>query len=320
MALEMAYAPAALEKALGLGDVVEKGGQPDFPSFSHSVQHPKGVLPHIVDMIRGVLFKPLQGLQFRHHLHSHRKEFLQHPWSSHTFHQADKFPGDALLGHLPQQMPLFHQSPGGLLLQIKIQARGKPKPPQNPQAILLKPPARLSHGPNQPLFQVLRSTKGIDQPMGWRKRHGIDGKIPPGQVLPDILCGKYPIGPPPVFVAPFPTQPGDLQGLPFHHRRHRAITQTGGNHRIGRKQLFHLLRRNGTGQIIILGIFPPQQIPQTASHQKDLEPLAFQPLHHQAHRKRQTLPLNGGAAAHSSASSPLRSKSGTYSPLADSRS
>ena len=67
--------------------------------------------------------------------------------------------------------------------------------------------------------------------------HGIDGEIPPGQVLLQGGDKDHRVGPPPVGVGPIGAVGGHLVGIAVQEHRHRAVAQPGGEDLLPGKDL-----------------------------------------------------------------------------------
>ena len=76
--------------------------------------------------------------------------------------------------------------PGGGSVQRKAEPCGKAIQPQNAQRILGEPLLRLAYRPQQTVLQIFLPAKGVYQPLGFIISHGVDGKIPPGKILPHV--------------------------------------------------------------------------------------------------------------------------------------
>ena len=112
---------------------------------------------------------------------------------------------------------------------------GKAKPgceavqPQDAQRVLGEPLAGHTHRPYDAALQVGLPAKGVHKALFFIVGHGVDGKIPPGQILPHIRHKVHLVRVAAICVGAFCTEGGDLvKGTALLHR-YRAVLQAGGN-------------------------------------------------------------------------------------------
>ena len=115
----------------------------------------------------------------------------------------------------------------GLLLDFVSQLGGESHRPQDPEGILGKAFQGLTHTADNAGVYVLDSSVQIHQSLGIVISHGIDGKIPASQILLQIRGENHLFGMSAVLVLSVNAVGGNLEPLPVHHHRHRAVLQPG---------------------------------------------------------------------------------------------
>ena len=116
------------------------------------------------------------------------------------------------------------------------------------------------------LLQVLLPSKGVDEPLGIVVGHGIDGKVPPGQVLPHIRHKVYLVRVAAVGIGPLGAEGRCLIEPAALLHRHGAVLQAGGDTLFLPEQRHHLLRAGAGAEVPIVGGQPQQAVPDTAAH------------------------------------------------------
>ena len=76
----------------------------------------------------------------------------------------------------------YHRLPG-VRFDLEPQLARQPQPPQNPRGVLLEPLPRIANRPDHVRAQVLLPSVGVEQVALQRQGHGVDGEVPPSQVL-----------------------------------------------------------------------------------------------------------------------------------------
>ena len=146
--------------------------------------------------------------------------------------------------------------PGGGSVQRKAEPCGKAVQPQDAQRILGKPLLRLTHRPQQTVLQVFLPAKGVYQPLGFIIRHGVDGKIPPGKILPHVRYELHFVRVTAIGIAALGAEGSGLVQLPAVFDGDRSMLQPGGDALLCPKQLHHLLRQGAGAQIPVVGGAP----------------------------------------------------------------
>ena len=117
-----------------------------------------------------------------------------------------------------------------------------------------------------PLCRSACPPKGSTRPSFFIVGHGVDGKIPPGQVLPHIRHKVHLVRVAAICVGAFCTEGGDLvKGTALLHR-YRAVLQAGGDAPLRAEQLHHLLRQSTGAQVPVVRCKAQQTVPHAAAH------------------------------------------------------
>ena len=115
-------------------------------------------------------------------------------------------------------------------------------------------------------MQVGLPAKGVHKALFFIVGHGVDGKIPPGQILPHIRHKVHLVRVAAIRVGAFCTEGGDLvKGTALLHR-YRAVLQAGGDAPLRAEQLHHLLRQSTGAQVPVVRCKAQQTVPHAAAH------------------------------------------------------
>ena len=156
--------------------------------------------------------------------------------------------------------------PGGGCVQRKAEPCGKAVQPQDTQCILGKPLLRLTHRPQQTVLQVFLPAKGVYQTLGLIIGHGVDGKIPPGKILPHVRYELHFVRVTAIGIAALGAEGGSLVQLPAIFDGDRAVLQAGGDALRCPEQFHHLLRQGAGAQVPVVGGAPQKTVPHAAAH------------------------------------------------------
>ena len=171
------------------------------------------------------------------------------------------FPGQ----RVQQRGQTLHGRHGG-----HVRRQGKPgrKPgaPQNPQGVLPEAGLRVPHRPQNAPAQVLPAAEGVGKAPGGGISHGVDGKVPPGQILPQVGDEPDPVRVPVVPVAPFPAEGGDLHHAVAGDHAHGAVLFPGQHQLPVRKHRLRLGRQRRGTQIVVMGRQPQHRIPDASAY------------------------------------------------------
>ena len=242
VALEVPPAAAVREEAGGLADVVEQHGQPQHRLRRDPLHRPDRVLVHVPEVVRRALVKAPQGLQLRDDHREDLRKFPEHPPGPRPAEELQKLRKNPLGSHQPEPFP------------------------ENPQRVLPEPPVRVPHAADDPRRQVLPAPEAVGDSLLRGPGHGVDGEIPPGQVLPEGTGEGHGVRPAAVGVGPVHPVGGDLQRAAAQEDRHRAVLFPGGDHRDPGKDLPDLLGKGGGGDVPVVGLPPQQAVPDAAPH------------------------------------------------------
>ena len=156
--------------------------------------------------------------------------------------------------------------PGGGCVQCKAEPCGKAVQPQDTQCILGKPLLWLPHRPQQTVLQISLPAKGVYQPLGFIIRHGVDGKIPPGKVLPHVRYELHRVRVTAIGIAALGAEGGGLVQLPAVFDGDRTVLQAGGDALLCPEQLHHLLRQGTGAQVPVVGGASQKTVPHAAAY------------------------------------------------------
>ena len=282
MAVKMAYAPFVQRKALGLAQIVQQHGPPQHRLRRRGVHRMGRVAPDVIAVVAVVLLKPHTGQDLRQHHTQHLGFLRQHPSGVFSAQQLCQFLPYPFRRHIPQIAALLPQGTVGVLLDGKAQRGGKPQRPQDPQRVLGKAALRLPHAPQHFRLNVLLPAEGIEERSPHIHGHGVDGQIPPGQILRQIPCEGDGGGMAVVGIVSVGAEGGDLTGQTAAADGHGAVPQAGGNGKMI-EQRHGLLRQGGGGHIPVVGRCAHQHVPHTAAHHVRLVPGGLQPLQYALH-------------------------------------
>ena len=222
VSIKMPLALAVQCKCTGLSCIVQQRRPTQGQVPFHMLHHMGGVGVNIVSMVVAMLVKAHQGSQFRDHLGNDRRKGQQIL----SLRQQEKF-AQLLKNPFPGQIlhqgcQVKHGFPG-FFLHLQPKPHGKAHASQNPQAVLLKPLFRLAHRPEDAIFQILRPAKGIAQTTQGGIGHGVDGEIPPGQILLDGGHKADLLGMAIVQIVPLGAEGGDLHHAVVRNNAHGAM-------------------------------------------------------------------------------------------------
>ena len=180
---EMSHAAAIQGKALWLAHIVKQHGPPKQRFRPDGVQRMEGMLPRIVAVVGISLVKAHHGQDLRQRSACRFRILPQDRRRIRAAQQLGQLLADPLRRNVPQQFPAARQRRAGGRFDGKAQHGRNPQAAQDSQGILGKAPFRLAHAAQDSRFQIRPSFEGIIQRSPQIRRHGIDGEIPPGQIL-----------------------------------------------------------------------------------------------------------------------------------------
>ena len=210
VAVEVAVSLLIHCKAVWLANVVKQHGQPQFGLLLHRRQGVEGVLPHVIAVVAIPLVKS-------HHRQDLRPEDADdvgiRPQDLRRLiprRQLFQLRPDALRGDVPQQFPVPVDGRRRVRMDGKAQLGGEPRSPEDPQGVLVEPAVRVPHAPEDARRQVLPPPQGVLELPRRIQRQGVDGEVPPPQVLLQGVGEGHGLRPPVVPVGPVPPEGGDL--------------------------------------------------------------------------------------------------------------
>ena len=126
------------------------------------------------------------------------------------------------------------------------------------------------------IFQILPASEGIGKASGGGIGHGIDGKIPPGQVFFDVRDEFHPFRVPVVPVIALGAEGGDLYYVFVQDHRHGAVLFAVEDQGISGENGFGLLRQGIGAEVVVVGGQSQNGIPDAAAHGPGLKARPFQ--------------------------------------------
>ena len=209
MAVEVSGAALIHKKGGGLAHIVKERRQPQGGLWRHLFHRFYQMGVHIPGVVGIFLVKSHRGGQLGHNFTHGLWKVQQDPASTRTAEQTEKLPADALPGHHGQPRRLSPDGLGGVRMDGKVQLSGQPKSPEDAQSVLLKAALRLSHAADEPGLQVGPAAETVCQPV-LVPGHGVDGKVPPGQVLRQAGGEGHLVGVAAIGVGALPAEGGHL--------------------------------------------------------------------------------------------------------------
>ena len=185
MAVEMGDAFPVHLQGIRLAYVMEQYRQPQYPSRIHETQGTEGVFPHAV-AVMGMILGRL------HHPVKFRKDYLcdttvigqpQYLRMGRT-QQLHQFCLDPLFADLLQGRGQSADGFCRVLLDPIAKLGREPDGPQDTQGILTEPLPRISHTADPASLDICQAPKAVHQALMSVVGHGVDGQVPPLQVLP----------------------------------------------------------------------------------------------------------------------------------------
>ena len=245
---------------------MQQHGQPQQQLGLAGVHGVKGMLPHVVNMMRILLIKIEHGRQLGQNDGKNLPFFPQYPRRVPSSQQLAQLVLNALGRHGAQKLPLLRERGGGRFLHAKAEAGCKAQRPQDPQRVLFKPGGGIAYGPQKAVFQIVPSAEGILKSLVGAIGHGVHRQIPPGQILPQTAGKADAVGPAMVGIVPVDTKGGDLHPHVLRHGGDGAVLQTGIQHGHPGQGLVDLLRQGVGGHVPVVGHFSKQAVADTPAH------------------------------------------------------
>ena len=252
-------------EALRLTHIVKQHRPAEHRVRRRGVQSMKRVLPYVITVVRIPLVKSHHRQNFRQHRADHVRVPPQDGRCPRAAEQLRQFLVNTLRGHLPQQVPTGHQCLAGFRFDGKAQHRRKPQAAQDPQGVLRKLPLRIAHAAQNSLLQVRLSAEGVIHRPSKVCCHGVDGKIPAGQIFCQIRGKRDLFRVAVVGVNAVPAEGGGLHFALLTADGHRTVLQSRGNSLVA-ENLHGLLRQRGGGDVPILRHPAQQAVPDAAAH------------------------------------------------------
>ena len=273
VALKVGRTVRAHAAALGFGNIVQKCCPAQHPRaagiLAAQVQlfHRHGrVLPHIVAMPAAGLGAADAGLHFGHRTGQDLAVLGQRRPRVGGAEQTVDLGINALGAHALQRIPRLQGRGSGGFVQSKAQPGREAQRPQDAQSILGKALGRVAHTADHARRQVIPPAVQINNTLARSVGHGVDGKIPPGQVPGQVVHELHRIGMAVVVVVAVQAVGSHLVGFAVEHHRHRAVLFAGQNQLMVGKQAAHFLRPGRGTDVPVPGGAAQQAVTHAAAH------------------------------------------------------
>ena len=282
MAVEMPLAGGIGHKAAGFAQIVKQHGIAQHRIRLDLFHGPHRMLPNGIAMVMVALVKTHGGRDLRPENRQHIRVFQQHRQHIFSADELRHLLQNALGSNALQKRSIAVDAAGRLLLNGKAQGSRKAQRPHQAQGILAKAAVRLTHTAQKAGFQILLPAEGVADATPEIHGHGVDGKVPAGEIL--LQCGRklHRAGVASVQIVAILAEGGDFHIVMFAAHRHSAVLQTRGNG-FSREGGHHFFRQGIGGHIPVLGAAAHQQIPHAAAYQIGLLALLLQRAEHFFH-------------------------------------
>ena len=115
-------------------------------------------------------------------------------------------------------------------------------------------------------MQVTAAAVQVDQSLAGGISHGVDGKIPPGKILPHVRDELHCVRVTAIGIAALSAEGGSFVQPPAVFDGDCTVLQPGGDALLCPEQLHHLLRQGAGAQVPVVGGAPQKTIPHAAAH------------------------------------------------------
>ena len=275
VAVEMAPAGFVPGKGGDLAHIVQQRRPAEHRVLGHCLQDVGGVGVDIVGVVGRVLVKAHHGGKLGDHLGQNRGK-PDEVLGSGFCQEAAQLAINPLPGQILHQRGLGAHGALRFRFDGQTEPGGKPDAPENSQGILPEPGIGVAYGPEDAVFNVFRSAKGVGIAPGGGPGHGIHGEIPPGQVLLNVGDEVHPVRVAVVRIGSLGAEGGDLHHAKVRDNAHGAVPHPGvhlgkpGKYRLG------LLRQGAGAQVIVVGHNAHPVVPDTAAHGVGCKPGVLQ--------------------------------------------
>ena len=193
------------------------------------------VLPHVIAVPFSRLSAADAGVHLRDSPGQNPTIPFQYPAGRRAVEQTVQLGKNPLFRHRLHCVPQPLRRGLGGRINGKIQLRRKADGPQDAQRVLGKAGVRVPDAPDDPGLQIPLPAKAVHQSGIGVPGHGIDGKVPPGQILfhPRHKANRIRVSM--VGIRAVHPEGGDLVGFACKHHRHRTMFQAGQQQTLPRK-------------------------------------------------------------------------------------
>ena len=209
-------------------------------------------------------FRKLCRIQFR----EDDPQYLRFQISSRcrSCQQTAQLLRDALFGHAVQMAAeRSGRLPGGRV-DGKAEPGREPVEPQDAQGVFLEPALRLPHRPHDADGKVVLPAERVDEPFFGVIGHGVDGKIPPGQVFFYVRHKGDMVRVAAVGIRPLGAEGRDLVQFSAVFDGHGAVLQSRRDAVRFPEQFQHLFGGRAGAEVPVVRGLAKQTVPHTAAH------------------------------------------------------
>ena len=276
MAVEVAPALPVQEKGVRLAQVVEEHGPAEDRRGRRGPHRPGRVLPDVIAVVDAPLVKAHRGRYLRQYHAQHVRIGPQDRFRVRAAEDARQLLPDPLRGDVLQEGRAGAKGPVRPRLDGEAQPGGEAQAPEDAQRVLAEALFRLPHRPEEAPLQVLPAAEGVGERPPQVQGHGVDGEVPPGQVLLEGGGELHAVRAAAVGVGPVPAVGGDLHaGDALRLHGDGAVAEARGQG-VGGEEGGDLLRQCAGGHVPVAGCAAQEAVAHRAAHAVRLMPRRLQ--------------------------------------------
>ena len=275
----MPHARRVTCEARGLSDIVQEHRPAQHRLRRHRRRAAHQMLPDGMAVVWIVLFKAHGGENFRQKHADHLRIRQQHRSGPVPAEELRHLLAQPLRRDPPQPRRAAPQAPRRLLPDGKAKTRGKAQRPHHAQRIFAEAAVRLAHAADHPARQILPPAEHVHECSAPVERHGVDGEIPPCEVILDPGRECHAARVPPVVIWPVGAEGRHLDRLVILPHGDGAVRQACGN-APARKERHDLLRPGRRRHVPVVRHGPAQQVAHAPAHGVGRVSRVLQPRQH----------------------------------------
>ena len=245
---------------------MEEHGHAQHRIRRNALHGPDGMLPDGIEMMRVLLIIAHGGLQTGNQERYDLREGAEYPAHARAAEELEQLLPYALGGD-PLQGRIEGADGGfGFRLDGEIQDGGEAEGPQDPQGVLPEAKRRSPDAADKPGGQIRPASVEIQDVSLRITGHGVDRKIPAGQILVNPVHKADRIGMAVIGIIPIDPIGCDFIGNMIQDHRQRSVFQAGFHQMLAGENAPHLLRESRGTQIPVAGDTAQERIPDAAAH------------------------------------------------------